>query len=242
MTGLTGSEIGRLLKQVGVGDIDPTLTKWKRLYNALASRQNRDKSGDRILAFVKSALDPVRYQGQEQVFEARRRSVNTALAFYGLEYRNDGKFQRRTRVGTLQEAVQRADRLRTILEARGVHADVLAFCRAELLKDNYFHAVLEATKSVAEKIRQRTGSQSDGATLADEAFGGNKPALRINALQTSSDWSEQRGFCNLLKGFFGTFRNPTAHAPRASWPMFENDALDLLTLASYIHRRIDVAK
>jgi hypothetical protein len=32
---------------------------------------------------------------------------------------------------------------------------VLAFCRPELLADNYFHAVLEATKSVASAIRLR---------------------------------------------------------------------------------------
>jgi hypothetical protein len=42
---------------------------------------------------------------------------------------------------TLTEAEQRADRLQNELR-RQVHADVLKFCRAELLQENSFHAVL----------------------------------------------------------------------------------------------------
>ena len=41
------------------------------------------------------------------------------------------------------------------------------------------------------------------------------------------------------KGLFGTFRNPTAHAPKIEWNLEEQDALDLFTLASYVLRRID---
>jgi len=73
-------------------------------------------------------------------------------------------------------------------------------------------------------------------------FSGVSPKLRINALVSASEQSEQRGFTNLLKGLFGTFRNPTAHAPRIAWPMTEEDALDLFSLCSYVHRRIDSAR
>ncbi|PAW79178.1 MAG: hypothetical protein B9S32_04270 [Verrucomicrobia bacterium Tous-C9LFEB] len=40
---------------------------------------------------------------------------------------------------------------------------------------------------------------------------------------------------------FGTFRNPSAHAPRVLWSISEQDALDLLTMASFLHRRLDKA-
>lgn len=40
---------------------------------------------------------------------------------------------------------------------------------------------------------------------------------------------------------FGTFRNVTGHAPKITWPISEQDALDLLTLVSYLHRRLDDA-
>ena len=58
---------------------------------------------------------------------------------------------------------------------------------------------------------------------------------------TETEKSEQKGFANLVKGMFGTFRNVTGHAPKTTWPISEQDALDLLPLVSYIHRRIDAA-
>lgn len=121
---------------------------------------------------------------------------------------------------------------------------MLAFCRAELLQKNYFHAVFEATKSVADKSRQHTGLAGDGAELFDQAFGLGKlgiSVLAFNSRQTDTEKSEQNGLMHLLKGMFGVFRNVTAHAPRVSWTITEQDALDLLTIASLLHRRIDAA-
>jgi len=112
-----------------------------------------------------------------------------------------------------------------------------------LLADNYFHTVFEATKSIAEKIRSKTGLTTDGAPLVDEAFSfKNKlPHLALSSLQTESEKSEQKGFANLLKGVFGTFRNTTAHAPKVIWVIEEQDALDILSTISLIHRRLDNA-
>jgi uncharacterized protein (TIGR02391 family) len=239
--GLSGSEIGQILAQAGIGDHNPAATKWIRVFDALATRQNRDKSADFVLTFVNLALSPARYVGRSEVFERRRRNANTALAFYGLEYTMEGKFRRCTAATTLDEAESRADALRAKLRGRDVEEEVLAFCRAEMLRDNYFHAVQEATKSVAAKIRERTGLTSDGADLVQQAFGGQAPKLRVNALRTDTEKGEQRGFVNLLVGMFGTFRNPTAHAARIEWPMPERDALDLLSLASYALRRVKSA-
>jgi len=239
--GLKGSAIGHFLRQIGVIDTDPDATKWKRLYNALAHRQNEDHSGDRVLAFIHATLDPVRYRGDNACFETRRNEVNVALAFYGMEYGGDGKFHKCSKAATLSEAEERANLLRAALNQRNVEEDVIRYCKAELLQNNCFHAVLEATKSVAEKLRLRTGAISDGAILVDETLGGDEPLLRINAFKTESHRSEQKGFGNLVKGIFGTFRNPTAHAPKIEWPISERDALDLFSLASYVHRRINDA-
>jgi uncharacterized protein (TIGR02391 family) len=137
-----------------------------------------------------------------------------------------------------------ADELRSELRRRGVHADVLAFCRAELLEanpPNYFHAVLEATKSVAQKIRARAGLIEDAAELVDRVFSLKGPLLAINSLQTESEKAEHTGFANMMKGMFGTFRNPASHAPRILWKVDKQDALDLLSLVSYLHRRLDQA-
>jgi uncharacterized protein (TIGR02391 family) len=157
---------------------------------------------------------------------------------------DDGKVRRRDAARTLDEAEERAEKLRTELRRRGVHLDVLTFCRAELVRSNYFHAVLEATKSVADKIRVRTSLTIDGSPLVDQAFGlGNNgmPLLAFNSLRTETERSEQTGMMNLMKGMFSSFRNPTAHAPKIQWVVDAQDAMDLLSLASLLHRRIDAA-
>jgi len=64
------------------------MTKWKRLYIALAAYQNRSGSGSKVLSFVKHALDPIQYRGRRERFEELRDGVNVVLAFRGLEYRD----------------------------------------------------------------------------------------------------------------------------------------------------------
>lgn len=127
-----------------------------------------------------------------------------------------------------------------------MHPDVLAFCRAELLQQNYFHAVLEASKSVADKLRNltgvTTGSAIDGTRLVDTTcFPAASPQVRFNALATEWERSEQTGIATLMKGPFSTFRNPAAHAPKVAWATSRSDALDMLSLAAMLHRRLDKA-
>lgn len=239
--GLTGSEITYLLGACKIDDRDPGLTKRIRLYNAFAGSQTQRRDRNAILAFIRKAMKPERYLRDSQRFEPMRANLNRALAFAGLAVDESGTLGIADKVKTIPEAEQRAQELRGDLTARGVHPDVLKFCRAELVADNYFHAVLEATKSIAVKIREKSGLADDGAPLADRALGGDNPIIAINSLSTDSQWSEQRGFVNLVKGAFGMFRNTTAHEARLLWSMRKDDAEDLLSLASMIHRRLDKA-
>lgn len=145
-------------------------------------------------------------------------------------------------VQTIAQAERRAEDLRADMMRRGVHPDVVRCCRPELLAGDYFHAVLEAVKSVADKLRTRTGLLDDGAALVDRALGGEPPMLAINPRATKSEVDEQKGFVNLVTGVLGMFRNPTAHELRTKWPIGREDAEDLLSLASLIHRRLDAAQ
>lgn len=236
--GLSGPEISHTLQKSRIPDVDAGNTKWKRLYNAFASRQNQTQTGICVVNFIHHALEPARYVGKADEFEQRREEVNTVLAFRGLQFTAEGKFARVQRAENLTDAERRASELRRKLRQRDVHPDVLTFCRAELLEDNYFHAVLEAMKSIDARIKNLTGLDLDGAGLYDAALGGSEPVLRINTLKSKSQRSEQSGFLNLLKGLYGTFRNPVAHEPRVEWQIVEQDALDLLAIAGYVHRRL----
>lgn len=239
---VTHADLREILERCGIEDVSHgEAAKWRRIYQSLLATQRRYGCGNNVAALVQAVMDPVRFVQNSQQFAEIRDRLNKVLLFAGLLLREDGKLEHSPQATTLSEAEQRARSLRQRLEARGVHPDVLKFCRPELLEGNYFHAVLEAVKSVAEKIRSKSGLTTDGADLVRRAFGGKQPLLRVNALRTESERSEQLGFQNLLIGLFGLFRNPTAHAPRITWPVSEQDALDLLSLVSYLHRRLDAA-
>lgn len=238
----THAQYTELFQRLGFDAADASSgAKWLRIREALKARQARDRVGNNVGAFIEAVMSPVNFVGVPETHATLRLSLNTILAFSGLAVTESGKLAVVAAARTLSEAEARAGELRAKLAARAVHADVLAFCRPELLDGNYFHAVLEATKSVAAKIRQRAGLQEDGAALVQRAFGGQHPYLAINRLGSDTERSEQSGFMNLVVGLFGTFRNPTAHAPRVDWAISEQDALDLLTLVSYVQRRIDAA-
>jgi uncharacterized protein (TIGR02391 family) len=238
----TGTEIGNYLAQIGLVDTDPGITKWRRLFNAFATYQNKQQESNKILIFIQRTLSPIRYADNNEKFEEYRKDINKRLLFIGLELLSNGKFRKVEEAKTIPEAQQRADKLKNKLKERHVHPDVLLFCKSELLQDNYFHAVFEATKSVADKIRVKSGLVNDGSDLVDKAFGLGKqrrPKLAFNTLTTESEESEHKGLMNLIKGLFGMFRNTTAHAPKVKWTINEQDALDSLTIASMLHRTLD---
>jgi uncharacterized protein (TIGR02391 family) len=239
---VTGPQIPNLIAPLKVPE-EPggPGTKWKRLFNAVVARQNKSQDGKALIRLVMEVMSPVRF-GSVAEFEATRALVNELLLLSGFEVRDDGKVIIVRAARTVGEAQQRADDLRVELARRDVHPDVLAFCRAELLQQNYFHAVLEAAKSVADKPRILTGETLDATKLVDATcFPAASPRVRFNPLATEWERSEQTGIATLMKGMFSTFRNPAAHAPRVAWATSRSDALDMLTLASMLHRRLDKA-
>ena len=241
---VTGSEITNLI--VSLNNPPESLeeqrnTKWKRLFNAVVTAQNRMHDGRPLIRLVLEVMAPVRFSSQAD-FDTTRALVSEKLLLAGFSVREDGKVIRTRAASTVAEAQARADDLRAELTRRQVHSDVLRFCRAELLQQNYFHAVLEACKSVADKVRTLTGQQGDGSPLVDATCAlSSGPRIVFNSLATDWERSEQTGLATLMKGLFSTFRNPTAHAPKVLWATSRADALDMLTLASMLHRRLDEA-
>jgi uncharacterized protein (TIGR02391 family) len=242
-TGLTGSEIGYLLADSHIPDLDPGSTNWKRLLNALVGFQNEHQVGNHVVVFITRAMNPASYTDRPDVFRLRRDRLNAVLAFSGKQLGEDGKVRRTDPAATIDQALERANRLHAALVQRSVHPDVLKFCTAELLKENYFHAVFEAMKSITAKLRSCSGRSGDGAELVHDCFGmkHGEPLLAINSLTTETLRGEQRGFVSLLKGLYGTIRNPLAHDPKVEWDVNEQDALDILTMISLVHRKLDKA-
>ena len=237
--GLTGTEIAKFLAEVDITDIDATNTKWKRLFNAFTTFQYNKQLSNNILTFINKSMNPARFVGRLNEFEAIRFELNKRLSFIGLVFTETGKFQSTIISKTISEAEQKADKLKSKLKTRNAHAKIFEYCNAELLTNNYFHSVFEAVKSIAETIRQKTGLTDDGSELINKAFSVRNPLIKINDLSTETKESEHKGFANLIRGVFGMFRNTTAHAPKIIWEINEEDALDILSTISLIHRKLE---
>ena len=234
----SGSDISRVLADRGIQDGSGQSTKWMRLYWIFLDVQRRDRCANRILDFIQSLLTPARFVGKNDELEAHRSELNTVLALAGLEYEADGKFRNRPAAATLIEAERRVKTIQAKFQGRRIHAEVLKYCKAELMKDNSFHAVLEATKGLAQRIREMSEVDGDGAALVDRVFSTSQPVLAFNTLQTETEKSEHSGFATLLKGCFAALRNPRAHRPRILWKD-EDDTIDYFTLISLLHRKLD---
>lgn len=238
--GLSGTDINKYLRDCNINNPTPDITKWKRLYHAFENKQRHTGVSNDVLKFITVALHPSRFlRFGDDYFNSVLKSVNEPLAFLGIEYSPNGTFRKITEATTISEAQQKANDLIAKLKVRCVHDDIYRYCKAELLVNNYFHAVFETTKGVADRIRLLSGLDTDGGALVSEAFASANPILIINNFTSETDKSEHKGFANLLIGFFGMFRNTLAHEAKILWPMTEQDALEIMTIASLCHRKLD---
>ena len=236
---LNGSEITKILSNLKLSDYIEVSTKWKRLEFAFTECQRRDQSRDAILRFIGEALNPERFSEKPAEFEKHLEKLNRILLFSGLQYMEDGSFESVAAAKTIGEAASRTQSLLRKLEQRGIHERVIQYCNEELLKDNYFHAVFEATKSLSDRVREMTGLMEDGAPLYEKAFSTTHPYLRLNDLQTDSAKSQQTGFRMMLIGINSMVRNVTAHTPKIKWAIDEDEAADILTTISFLHKNLD---
>lgn len=238
----SGTELTRLCSEVPLRD-DPGegITKWRRLAAALHSHQARTGTGAGLVKLVSVAMSPERTLDRAARAAATRDELTQVLSLAGLKVLEDGRVARAAKARTVTEAQARTDRLHTMLGQRQAHELVLAYCRPELLRSDYYEAVFEAIKGLGSRLRELGGHDLDGPKLVESTLEGADPLIRLNAGRSQTERDEQRGVALLTKGLFAAFRNPAAHEPRIEWSMSEQDALDVLGTLSMVHRRLDSA-
>ena len=242
--GLSGENIHRLLLKASIDDIaynELGLAKRKKLLKAVENEQKKNNCSNNILHFIQLAMEPSLYVNKDDLFNDRLNRINQQLAFIGYELLRNGNYREITAASTIEDVTIKVDDLKKELEKRKTHSEIFKYCKAELLVNNYFHAVFEANKGLFQRIRDLSGLSKDGSNLIEETFSKN-PILIINNYITQPEKDEHDGFCLLLKGLCGMFRNTTSHKPKIDWPIEEQDALDILCIISYCHRRLDKAQ
>ena len=76
---------------------------------------------------------------------------------------------------------------------------------------NHTGAIVASIQLLSDVIRNKSGLESDGQTLAGQAFGGPNPIIKLNSLRTESEINEQKGVELLLRGIYTGIRNPRSH-------------------------------
>lgn len=250
--GYTKTELTRLLQQSGIELVSDGrksngytyqlgLNKRDWLYNCLANEVNKNHSLMRIYMFIEKALNPVAFTSEENraKYEYLFEGTNKALLLAGMEVTKEGKLVEVVQAKTLDEVDRRVNSLKRELYNRSIHSEVQKYCIEDYLRKDYYDAVFEAAKGLAERVRQITGLTTDGGTLFQTAFSKNDPYIFFSGLQTDSEKSEFTGLKELLEAIFHLVRNPAAHTPKVNWKVDEAKALDILTLISFAHKYLD---
>lgn len=106
-------------------------------------------------------------------------------------------------------------------------------------KRNFTGAILDAFYFLSDLLRKKSGAEGDGAALIGQALGGATPKIKLNRLQSESEWNVQKGVEQMLRGFYQAIRNPRSHEKTTD---SEEDAQVLITFIGYLVRQIDQAK
>jgi len=250
--GLTKDELTQLLRQsemIVVSDGSSRdgftytygLNKRKWLFNCFVEEINKHQSSEKIFDFIVKAINPINYVNvnNRDKYNYRFEEINKVLLFIGLEITLNGTLVKTVKAQSLDEADRRVNSLKKQLYNRAIHSQVEKYCIKDYLRKDYYDAIFESAKGLAERVREITGLTLDGGKLFQTAFAKNDPYIFFNTLKTDSEISEFTGLKELLEAIMHLVRNPAAHTPKVNWRMDEIKALDILTMISFAHKYLD---
>ena len=223
------------------GAIGALSTKWKRLNASLAHECGKTKSPKPLFKAIEYVLDPAPHTLNIDYWKARQQEVNAILVWHSLRLNDVGKVESTAPPTSISDAHNRFSSFKKKLQEHGIHREAMRYCDEELLQNNYFHAIFEASKGVLDRLRQLSKSSSDGITLVDECFIIKKPIIVIkgNLLITDSEKGLYKGLASLLKTIVYLYRHPKAHTPKLYDETSESDAITAFIMISLAHKQLD---
>lgn len=246
---ISDSELGALILSSGIQDINHNASRHRRLSTAFIQDQDHNRCADNLASFLKRTGFHIKKSRGDSTFKRYINQMNQVLSFAGYELgHEDAQIRNLDRSKTSYvppEAEDRVRRFRENIQLNHLHPDIEMVCRAEyFVEPGFFRPVKEAMRLLIEKIRAKALLSHDGPELAEHAFAfawPNRPVLAINNFMTEKDLAEQFSFMVLLKAYFLMFQDEMTRAYRPAWDINLEDAMNLLSLASYFHRKVDKA-
>ncbi len=191
---------------------------------------------ERILGIIRTMCDPQAHIGNTQELEQMRGHLNELLAFYGWRVTEEGKIiEAKEAVSVLAPPAAPNEKL---FDGRCFHRTIVEHGRQHFALGAFSHAVFECCKAFDCAIHKIAGIDESGQSLMCKALNPTGP-VKINAHSTQSERDEQQGFMYLCMGLMNAIRNPRGHEPESTWPTSCEDALDVLSLISFLFRRLE---
>lgn len=123
--------------------------------------------------------------------------------------------------------------------------EAVAECMTGTQMDRIFHECgVRDTSNESTKWKRifytfQARQEVDGSSLFNTAFSVNNPRLALNSLRTSTERNLQNGLKEMLNGVTHMVQNVTAHELKVKWVVNEQDAIDILTTISFLHKQLD---
>ncbi len=217
------------------------ISKHNRLFNSFANELNKFHDDSKIIQFIETICKPIQFDSDYK-FNNLIGDINQTLIFMGCKIDEQGKIISTSSAASINEALERTNKLKLELDKRKIHPCVMKYCSKEYLANDYFHACFEAVKGLFDRIRQMTGRNEDGNDLLDRAFNKNEPLFTINAYSTITDKDEFLGFKFLLLFLHKSVRNFEAHNTRLNNETELEKALDIFVCISIANKYLDNAQ
>ena len=237
---MTGSTITKMLEQLNIEDNSNQSTKWRRLDFVMRETQTTYGCGNKVLEIIKYVFHPTSsWFSDNNEYKSSINEINKCISFYGYEAQEDGNIHLIKSSKTRTHANERYDLLKSKLIERNIHPQILEFCTLDIVNEDYFSIIFEASKSVYDRIRKMTGITLDGNRLIYTCFDLKYPIIVFNSLKTDTEKNLYNGLKNILLSIAQIGRNPKAHTPKIySYDSLDN-CLDILNLISFSHKMLD---
>jgi uncharacterized protein (TIGR02391 family) len=236
----TGVQLAEFFKKAGFPHYshDGRSTKWVFVYGILQEIQSGNNGLTNVMRIIEQLCEPQEYFGIAAAYESVLKEVNEVLNLYGLIVKKNGKIAATDKTDTI--LLSHEDEDAKLFDSRSFHPEIEKHGQSLFLQRQYFHAVFECCKAFDKYVREKSKlDQLSGAGLMGTAFSLEKGRLRLNALQTQTERDEQEGLKHLCMGLVNAIRNPGGHEPALDRPMTREDALDILSLISFLYRQVD---
>lgn len=189
-----------------------------------------------VLAIIKGGIEWRARKGQGVSREGLGH-IADLVAELGVDVRKEA---RRLKLPQPSRVTEPPQDKAALLDRLELHQALVDDC-AEMFRDGHFNEAVRKALERFEKLIQDgiDDHNTQGRDLMAKAFGGANPLIRLNALASANDRSEQEGFKFLTMGAMSGMRNLYSHGDVPQ--MSVADAIERLAFVSLLFKRVQQA-